>query len=70
MVFYLMETQANLLKEYTEKATPSDVVINPTVNNFIAQEMVKCKISELTEGLYKCEIDLVYEIPDPVYYIS
>jgi hypothetical protein len=68
MLFYLMEANANLLKEYSEKAIPADVIINPATSNIPAVENVECKISEMAEGLYKCEIDLVNEIPEPVYY--
>lgn len=68
MIFYFMEIDAMGLKENVEKAEPSDIIINPSTDNIPAVEMVECELNELTEGLWRCVVNIVDEIPDPIYY--
>lgn len=58
MVFYLMESQAVSLKEKTENLG-STIVINPSGINKIGIERAKVVLSELSEGLFRCELELI-----------
>jgi hypothetical protein len=63
-VFYLMETDAFLLKQQIEIAEPANIKLNTI---YVANEAIKCKLTEMTEGLYKCEIELITS-SIPYYY--
>lgn len=59
LVFYLNETDANSLKQKVEFAEIGDVTINPDSDNFVSLETGKCTVTALTEGLYKCEVEII-----------
>jgi hypothetical protein len=59
MVFYLMETQAIDLKKKIENVGYTSILINPLTDNIPVLELGICKLSLLSEGLYKCEVDLI-----------
>jgi hypothetical protein len=59
MLFYFMEATAMDLKRKCENLGFSAMVINPLSNNFVTLETGKCKLTELTEGLYKCECEFI-----------
>ena len=59
MVFYLMETDAISLKNKIEFATTGNISINPDTDNFTNIGSGTCKITELPEGLFKCEIEII-----------
>jgi hypothetical protein len=54
-VFFLMEATANLLKQQLERCEPAGI----SLNGFIPVENVSCKITELTEGLCKCDVEII-----------
>ena len=59
MMFYLMESDAVQLKELIGKTQPEGIIINPVgPGRTYVTEMGTCQITELTEGLYKCEVTL------------
>lgn len=62
LIFYLMETDAVALKEYLETAAASNIVINPLTDNTVSLETGVCKLTQLTEGLYKCECTIITEV--------
>lgn len=59
MVFYLMETQANDLKNKIENLGFTSISINPLTDNISVSEVGTCKLTLLTEGLYRCEVELI-----------
>jgi len=59
MVFYLMETAAISLKEKIENIGYTSATINPATLNKTVIEQGKCSLTLLTEGLYKCECELI-----------
>ena len=59
MVFYLMESDAILLKKRIENIGYSSMIINPSTNNIQIAEIGKCTLTPLTEGLYRCEAELI-----------
>jgi hypothetical protein len=56
LVVYLMESNAIQLKELISKVQPSGISINPLTDNYTPTEVGMCTLTELTEGLYKCEV--------------
>jgi len=60
IVFYLMESDALSLKEKLEVSLPENVSFNTTI---IPIESARCQLTALTEELYKCEVELVTEVP-------
>jgi hypothetical protein len=59
LVFYLMESDAISLKEKVENLGYTSIIVNPLTDNIIAVEIGICKLTALTEGLYKCEVELI-----------
>ncbi len=59
MLFYYMENTAMDLKRKCENLGFSSIIINPNTNNYVILETGKCKLTELTEGLYKCECEFI-----------
>jgi len=59
ILFYFMEATAVDLKRKCENLGFSSMVINPNTNNFVTLETGKCKLTELTEGLWKCEREFI-----------
>lgn len=57
MVFYLMETNAVLLKKLIYTTWPENIVINPDTDNIVPIEMGIVEMTEMTEGLYKCIVN-------------
>jgi hypothetical protein len=53
MVFYLMETNAILLKKLIYGTWPENIVINPNTDNIVPIEMGNVEMIELSEGIYK-----------------
>jgi hypothetical protein len=56
MVFYLLESDAMDLKELISKVQPSGISINPLTDNYTPIEAGTCILTELTEGLFRCEV--------------
>jgi len=59
MLFYFMESQAVSLKKKCENLGFSSIRINPLTENIVILEIGKVKLSELSEGLYKCEAEFI-----------
>ncbi len=59
MVFYLMETNAIILKRKIENIGATSIVINPNTDNLTVTEIGKVTPTQLPEGLYKCECELI-----------
>jgi len=59
MVFYLKNPEAINLKYLVENLGYSSLVINPSTTNIVITELGKCKLTLLTEGLYRCECEFV-----------
>lgn len=58
-VFYLMESNAVLMKKLIENLGYTSLTVFDGVNNIPIIEVPKCSLSMLTEGLYKCEIEMI-----------
>lgn len=56
LLFFLMESDAIELKKYSELALPADVALDITT---VPLEVLKCTLSEISEGLYKCEVEMI-----------
>jgi hypothetical protein len=61
MVFYLMESEAIILKGHVENLgqTSWSATINPLTDNITSIEIGVCKLTALTEGLYRCEVEFI-----------
>ena len=59
IVFYYLETQANLLKYHLEQAKPENIAFNTSI---VPIEFAKCTNTMLAEGLYKCEVELITSV--------
>lgn len=59
IVFYYLETQANLLKLHLEQAKPENIAFNTSI---VPIEFSKCTNTMLAEGLYKCEVELITSV--------
>jgi len=59
LVFYYMETEAISLKNKVEFAQEGDIELNPGSDNIKNIETGKCTITALTEGLFKCEVEII-----------
>jgi hypothetical protein len=59
MLFYFMENQAIDLKKKCENLGFSSIRINPLTENIPILEIGKVKLSELSEGLYRCEAEFI-----------
>lgn len=63
MLFYYPETEALFLKEVCELTEPADIIVN---DSGTVKENIKCTLTALTEGLYKCELEIITD--STVYY--
>lgn len=59
MVFYLMESNAIILKRKIENIGYTSIKINPNTDNLLVAEIGKCTLTQLPEGLYKCECEFI-----------
>lgn len=57
LLFYFMESDAVQLKTQLESAQPENV----DYEGLEPDEMGVCQLTELTEGLYKCEVQLIMD---------
>jgi hypothetical protein len=58
MLFYYLETEALFLKQVCELTEPANILINDIT---AVLENMKCTLTALTEGLYKCEVEAITE---------
>lgn len=56
MLFYYPETEALFLKKICELTEPANILINEVTT---VLENMKCTLTALTEGLYKCEVEAI-----------
>jgi hypothetical protein len=59
MVFYLMENNAITLKRKIENIGYTSIKINPNTDNLTVNEVGKCTLTQLSEGLYRCEVEFI-----------
>jgi len=59
IVFYYLESDAISLKTKLESAKPENVFFNTSIQPI---EFSKCTLTALTEGLYKCEVELITSV--------
>lgn len=59
LLFYLKNPDAMNLKLLVENLGYTSLTINPSTDNIVITEIGECKLTPLTEGLYRCECKFV-----------
>lgn len=59
VLFYLKNPDAMNLKLLVENLGYTSLIINPSSDNIVITEIGECKLTQLTEGLYRCECKFI-----------